>query len=95
MTSQTENLYFRNYKPRDPKLQRLMMSKPEIPKVEIEIDTEIIKTVNGQVDLSVIAPKRDTMDFKWDLEDKMAILQRRTERALERFTISGTQEGTS
>ncbi|KAH7830041.1 putative cwf18 pre-mRNA splicing factor [Monocercomonoides exilis] len=85
-------LHFRNYTPRDPRLKKLMLPKPEIPKIEIEIDTEIIKKTHGQIDLTVITPKRETMDLKRDIQDKLAILDKRTEKALAQLSISRKQK---
>lgn len=82
-----EQLYFRNYKPLDPDLKKLMLPKTEIPKVEINIDTDIVKEVNGQIDLTIVAPRRDTADLKRLIQDKVDKLDRRTERALEKLAL--------
>ena len=88
MSSEERKLFFRNYKPRDPDLQELMLPKPTIPKIQIDIDTNIISETNGQIDLRTIAPDRDTLDLKRDVHEKMEVLQRRTERAIARLTLN-------
>ena len=87
MTSGEQKLYFRNYKPRDPDLQELVLPKPSVPQIQIDIDTNIISETNGQIDLHTIAPDRDTLDLKRDVAERMDILERRTERALARLAI--------
>lgn len=94
MSSDEPKIFFRNYKPRDPDLQKLMLPKPVIPNIEIEIDTEIIKKVNGQIDLKTVNPGRETLDLERDIQEKMETLERRTERALERFRLEAAKSST-
>lgn len=88
MASEQPQLFFRNYKPRDPELQQLMIPKPEIPKIEIDIKTDIISEVNGRIDFKTLYPERDTLDLERDIEEKMEKLQRRTEKALDRLALT-------
>jgi hypothetical protein len=80
-----QNLRFRCYNPADKNLRKLRVPRRDIPKPKIEIDTEIIKMNNGQIDLATLAPKRSCIDLKRDIKLEIEELDDQTEQALKKF----------
>jgi coiled-coil domain-containing protein 12 len=98
-----KRIRFRNYVPRDESLLKMLesslrekekvMTPSELLKREIEAATE--EEQNGEDD--AIAPKKPNWDLKNQVADKLARLQRRTQRAIvdilrEKMTMEGEEQ---
>lgn len=76
-----QEVKFRNYIPRDKKLQPNKVSPPSVPKFDDPVAPAPV--VNGTEDPLVnIAPKKPNWDLRRDVAKKLEKLERRTQRAL-------------
>lgn len=77
------SLIFRNYRPRDGKLREKMVARVEIPNIEAEIQQRLDAILGkDQEEVLSLAPQKANWDLKRDVKKKMAVLQRRTQKAL-------------
>lgn len=78
-------LKFRNYVPQDPEMRQWCLPRPSVEELEKQIDKEgreaIASAVNEDV-ASQIIPRRPNWDLKREIEKKLTILTRKTDRAL-------------
>ncbi|CBZ50760.1 conserved hypothetical protein [Neospora caninum Liverpool] len=96
-------LRFRNYVPRDVALRRFCLPRPSVEELEKQIDKEATDAVNSAASedvVSQIAPRRPNWDLKRDVEKKLAVLSRKTDRAIVdlirvKITNSGTVQAVS
>ncbi|PFH33370.1 cwf18 pre-mRNA splicing factor protein [Besnoitia besnoiti] len=78
-------LKFRNYVPRDVALRRFCLPRPSVEELEKQIDKEAnnaVKSAANEDVVSQIAPRRPNWDLKRDVEKKLSILSRKTDRAI-------------
>merc|ERR1712232_496486 len=74
---------FRNYYPIDPKLRELKIPEAQTPALVEEITLKLKQlTTQGQDDLLNLAPKKPTWDLKRDLQNKLDVIENRTQRAI-------------
>eukprot|EP00070_Physeter_catodon_P036454 XP_028343348.1 coiled-coil domain-containing protein 12-like [Physeter catodon] len=78
-------LKFRNYVPLDPAMRQWCLPRPSVEELEKQIDKEgreaIASAMNEDV-ASQITPRRPNWDLKRDIEKKLTILTRKTDRAI-------------
>ncbi|PHJ23295.1 cwf18 pre-mrna splicing factor protein [Cystoisospora suis] len=78
-------LKFRNYVPRDAALRQFCIPRPSVEELEKQIDREAgdaVRSAANEDVLSQIAPRRPNWDLKRDVEKKLAVLSKRTDRAI-------------
>ncbi|KAL8274851.1 hypothetical protein Esti_001203 [Eimeria stiedai] len=82
---------FRNYVPKDPKLRQFCLPRPSVDELEKQIAKEAQAAVQAAKEeasakpndiLSQVAPRRPNWDLKRDVERKITILSRRTDKAI-------------
>lgn len=76
---------FRNYVPKDPKLRQFCLPRPSVDELEKQIAKEAqgaIQAAKEEDILSQVAPRRPNWDLKRDVERKITILSRRTDKAI-------------
>ncbi len=73
-------LKFRSYVPRDTLLKELKMDTPPLPSMIDEINKKLMK-IDSQEALD-ITPKKPNWDLKRDIEKKLEVLERRTQRGI-------------
>lgn len=76
---------FRNYVPKDPKLRQFCLPRPSVEELEKQIAKEAQGAVQAAKEediLSQVAPRRPNWDLKRDVERKITILSRRTDKAI-------------
>ncbi|KAL6043368.1 ATP-dependent RNA helicase [Balamuthia mandrillaris] len=75
-------LKFRNYTPKDTVLRELKLPTPPLPSMVHEITVKLHQITVQQDDVLNLAPKKPNWDLKRDVEKKLDILEKRTQRAL-------------
>ncbi|CDJ44745.1 hypothetical protein, conserved [Eimeria tenella] len=76
---------FRNYVPKDPKLRQFCLPRPSVEELEKQIAKEAQEAVQAAKEediLSQVVPRRPNWDLKRDVERKITILSRRTDKAI-------------
>ncbi|OEH79439.1 coiled-coil domain-containing protein 12 [Cyclospora cayetanensis] len=81
----TPEIRFRNYVPKDPKLRLFCLPRPSVDELEKQIAKEAQGAVQAAKEediLSQVAPRRPNWDLKRDVERKISVLSRRTDKAI-------------
>jgi len=74
---------FRNYNPRDERLQRYKLPRPEVPDIATDINTKLEKLRNGADPASIsLAPKKANWDLKRDISKKLELVEKKTQQSL-------------
>mmetsp|Transcript_23501 Transcript_23501/g.65160 ORF Transcript_23501/g.65160 Transcript_23501/m.65160 type:complete len:125 (-) Transcript_23501:147-521(-) len=82
---ETPVIKFRNYNPRDQKINHEKIEPAKVPEAPADEKPTLTTDVEplGAADASVsVAPKKANWDLRRDVEDKLAKLERRTQRAM-------------
>jgi coiled-coil domain-containing protein 12 len=78
---------FRNYNPKDDLLKSNVLPKPNLIEIENEIKDQLENSkpeplIQKEIDLTTLAPQKVDWDLKRDLEKRMKMLEKRTQRAI-------------
>ncbi len=78
---------FRNYTPKDDELKMNVLPKPKLIDIENEIKDQLENgqpqsLIEKEIDLATLAPQKIDWDLKRDVEKKLKILEKRTQRAI-------------
>jgi len=77
-------LKFRNYRPKDKKLQEYVLARPPLPNITKEITSKLdqLITIDETQQLGNLAPKKPTWDLKRDVEKKLEKLDKKTQQSI-------------
>jgi len=78
---------FRNYQPKDDSLKSQVLPRPELIEIENEISDRLEKgkpelLIEKEIDLTTLAPQKVDWDLKRDVEKRLRLLEKRTQRAI-------------
>lgn len=78
---------FRNYNPKDESLKERVLPKPNLIEIENEIKEKLESgkpesLIEKEIDLTTLAPQKVDWDLKRDIEKKLKILEKRTQKAI-------------
>ncbi|CAB3366623.1 Hypothetical predicted protein [Cloeon dipterum] len=90
---------FRSYKPQDDELQENVLPEATPGDVEMEVKEQLESAKNRgiieELDLTTLAPRKPDWDLKRDVAQKLAKLERRTQRAIAELIRDRLREGQS
>ena len=78
---------FRNYTPKDESLKPGVLPKPKLIEIENEIKDRLESgkpqpLIEKEIDLTTLAPQKIDWDLKRDVDKRLRILEKRTQRAI-------------
>ena len=78
---------FRNYTPKDEILKPGVLPKPNLIEIENEIKDQLANSkpmplIENEIDLTTLAPQKIDWDLKRDVEKKLRLLEKRTQKAI-------------
>ena len=78
---------FRNYTPKDDQLKPGVLPKPNLIEIENAIKDQLASgkpepLIEKEIDLTTLAPQKIDWDLKRDVEKKLRLLEKRTQRAI-------------
>jgi coiled-coil domain-containing protein 12 len=78
---------FRNYTPKDESLKPGILPKPKLIEIEDEIKDRLESgkpqpLIEKEIDLTTLAPQKIDWDLKRDVDKRLRILEKRTQRAI-------------
>lgn len=74
-------LKFRNYTPRDERLEHQKVEAAHVPEFEEDkVDQDVL--TSGANEAEILAPKKANWDVQRDIEPKLALLERETQAAM-------------
>lgn len=78
---------FRNYTPKDEELKPGVLPKPNLIEIENAIKEQLASgkpepLIEKEIDLTTLAPQKIDWDLKRDVEKKLRLLEKRTQRAI-------------
>lgn len=78
---------FRNYQPKDEELKPGVLPKPNLIEIENAIKEQLASgkpepLIEKEIDLTTLAPQKIDWDLKRDVEKKLRLLEKRTQRAI-------------
>ena len=78
---------FRNYTPKDESLKSGVLPKPKLIEIENEIKDHLDNAkpaplIEKEIDLTTLAPQKIDWDLKRDVEKKLKVLEKRTQKAI-------------
>jgi coiled-coil domain-containing protein 12 len=78
---------FRNYTPKDDQLKENVLPKPNLIEISNEISEQLasskpVPLIEKEIDLTTLAPQKVDWDLKRDIEKKLRLLEKRTQKAI-------------